>query len=133
MKLKIIRLSGVMNDYGRGRQLHIYRDCRPEHNTEESLLPVLDAYGVKMEDLTADERTQVSEAPQRFRRASATSTTPSPRLRCKNREGNRPPRRLLTDRSQSKRNRHCNRALKGKGYPEPVGLMLWRSLIRSRP
>jgi lipoprotein-anchoring transpeptidase ErfK/SrfK len=44
-------------------KLHIYRDVYDRNtNTEESLRAVLEAFGVKLEDLTEEERSQVLEA-----------------------------------------------------------------------
>jgi len=44
-------------------KLHIYRDVYDRNtNTEENLRAVLEAYGVKLEDLTEEERSQVLEA-----------------------------------------------------------------------
>ena len=44
-------------------KLHIYRDVYDRNtNTEETLRAVLEAYGVKLEDLTEEERSQVLEA-----------------------------------------------------------------------
>src|SRR6185295_14017057 len=60
--------------------LHIYRDVYDENtNTEEKLQAVLQAYGISMDDLTGDERTQVLAALQKMSgNSAAASTTPSP-------------------------------------------------------
>jgi lipoprotein-anchoring transpeptidase ErfK/SrfK len=105
--------------------LHIYRDVYDQNtNTEENLRAVLEAYGVKMEDLTADERTQVLEALGRMSGSSTSSSTtasPSPSA-SKEAKGTRAAK-------PAKQTRPANQnefvisiaALKGKGYPAPVG------------
>ena len=50
-------------------KLHIYRDVYDRNtNTEENLRAVLDANGVKLEDLTEEERSQVLEALEEMSR-----------------------------------------------------------------
>lgn len=107
--------------------LHIYRDVYDQNtNTEESLHAVLEAYGVKMEDLTADERTQVSEALAKMSgNSTASSTTPSPSPSIsKTEKGTRPAAKPAKQTRSQNQNEIviAIAALKGKGYPAPVGL-----------
>ena len=107
--------------------LHIYRDVYDQNtNTEERLRAVLEAYGVKMEDLTADERTQVLEALAKMSGTSTTSSaTPSPSPSISNTEKGT---RAAAKPAKQARSQNQNEvviaiaALKGKGYPAPVGL-----------
>ena len=107
--------------------LHIYRDVYDQNtNTEENLRAVLEAYGVKMEDLTADERTQVLDALAKLAGSSTSSSataSPSPSS-SKEEKGTR------TAAKPAKQTRAQNQneivvtiaALKGKGYPAAVGM-----------
>ncbi len=107
--------------------LHIYRDVYDQNtNTEEGLRAVLEAYGVKMEDLTADERTQVLEALTKMSGNSTVSNaapSPSPSV-SKTEKGTR----AAAKPAKQTRSQNQNEivitiaALKGKGYPAPVGL-----------
>ncbi|HEX5702475.1 MAG TPA: L,D-transpeptidase family protein [Pyrinomonadaceae bacterium] len=107
--------------------LHVYRDVYDQNtNTEEGLRAVLEAYGVKLEDLTADERTQVVEALAKMSGNSTASTTapsPSPSV-AKTEKGTR----AVAKPAKQTRSQNQNEiviaiaALKGKGYPAPVGL-----------
>ena len=119
--------------------LHIYRDVYDQNtNTEESLRAVLEAYGVKLEDLTGDERTQVLEALARMSgnstasstTASSTMPSPSPSVSktesiSKTEKGTRAAAKAA---KQTRSTQNQNEivitiaALKGKGYPAPVGL-----------
>ncbi|MGZ5437583.1 MAG: L,D-transpeptidase [Pyrinomonadaceae bacterium] len=106
--------------------LHIYRDVYDQNtNTEESLRAVLEAYGVKMEDLSVEERTQVLEALTKMSGTStASSTTPSPSPSVsKGEKGTRAAAKPKQTRSQNQNEIVITiAALKGKGYPAPVGL-----------
>jgi hypothetical protein len=107
--------------------LHIYRDVYDQNtNTEESLRAVLEAYGVKLEDLSADERTQVLEALAKMSGTSTASNTapsPSPSI-SKTEKGTR----AAAKPAKQTRSQNQNEivitiaALKGKGYPAPVGM-----------
>ena len=108
--------------------LHIYRDVYGQNtNTEEQLRAVLEAYGVKMEDLTADERTQVLDALAKMSGdSSVSSTTPSPSPSIsKTEKGSRPAAKPA---KQTRATKNQNEiviaiaALKGKGYPAAIGL-----------
>jgi lipoprotein-anchoring transpeptidase ErfK/SrfK len=108
--------------------LHIYRDVYDQDtNTEENLRAVLEAYGIKMEDLTADERTQVLEALAKMSgKSTSSSTTPSPspsvsKDEKKSRAAAKPTKPARTTRSQNEIVIPIA-ALKGKGYPAPAGL-----------
>ena len=106
--------------------LHIYRDVYDQNtNTEEGLRAVLEAYGVKMEDLSADERTQVLEALTKMSgtsTASSTAPSPSPSV-AKAEKGTRAAAKPKQTRSQNQNEIVITiAALKGKGYPAPVGL-----------
>jgi lipoprotein-anchoring transpeptidase ErfK/SrfK len=108
--------------------LHIYRDVYDQNtNTEESLRALLEAYGVKMEDLTADERTQVLEALTKMSGSStSSSTTPSPSPSISKAEKGTRPAAKPAKQTRTTRNQNeiviTIAALKGKGYPAPVGL-----------
>ena len=107
--------------------LHIYRDVYDQNtNTEEGLRTVLEAYGVKMEDLTAVERTQVLEALTKMSgNSTAASTAPLPIPSISKAEKGT---RAATKPAKQTRSQNQNEivitiaALKGKGYPAPVGL-----------
>ena len=58
-------------------QLHIYRDVYDQDtNTEENLRAVLEASGVRLDDLTEDERTQTLNALAQMSGASTAKATP---------------------------------------------------------
>lgn len=88
---------------------------------------MLEAYGVKMEDLTADERTQVLEALTKMSgnsTASSTTSLPSPSISKAEKGTRAAPRPAKQTRSAQNQNEIVITiaALKGKGYPAPVGL-----------
>ncbi len=115
-------------------KLHIYRDVYDQDaNTEENLKVVLEANGVRLDDLTEEERTQTLNA---LAQMSGASTTPAPpqatRTTGTNRNASSSP--MPTER-KSTANKATPRAtknqkeivieiaaLKGKGYPAPVDL-----------
>lgn len=105
--------------------LHIYRDVyEQDTNTEENLRAVLEAYGVEMDDLTAEERTQVLEALAKMSgKSTSSSTTPSPSPSI-----SKEVRKTRVAAKPTKTTRSQNEivipiaALKGKGYPAPVGM-----------
>jgi lipoprotein-anchoring transpeptidase ErfK/SrfK len=108
--------------------LHIYRDVYDQNtNTEESLRAVLETYGVKMEDLTADERTQVLAALTKMSgNSTASSATPSPSPSISKTEKGTRAAAKPAKQTRSRQNQNeiviTIAALKGKGYPAPVGL-----------
>jgi lipoprotein-anchoring transpeptidase ErfK/SrfK len=108
--------------------LHIYRDVYDENtNTEEKLQAVLQAYGISMGDLTGDERTQVSAALQKMSgNSTASSTTRSPDAPITREETKSPAAAKPAKQTRSVQSQNeiviTIAALKGKGYPAPVGL-----------
>jgi len=112
-------------------KLHIYRDVYDQDtNTEENLKAVLEANGVRFEDLTEDERAQILNALAQMSGSSTAQTTPSPK--------GTPVNNKVASASPSpseKKSKTTPRAgknqkeivieiaeLKGKGYPAPVDL-----------
>jgi len=114
-------------------KLHIYRDIYDqETNTEENLRAVLEANGVRLDDLTEGERTQVFDA---LAEMSGKSGAGSVRPTALSKESQSP---VASPRSSSLVERKSNSgkkptvvknqkevvieiaALKGKGYPSPV-------------
>ncbi|MDT5270973.1 MAG: L,D-transpeptidase ErfK/SrfK [Acidobacteriota bacterium] len=107
-------------------KLHIYRDVYDKGtNTEENLRRVLEAFGVKLEDLSEQERAQVTQALQAMARdaqgnpAGDASPTPTPAARGKEKEKSdhitytiKGQKEVVIDIA----------ALRGKGYPAPVNL-----------
>jgi lipoprotein-anchoring transpeptidase ErfK/SrfK len=108
--------------------LHVYRDVYDQDtNTEENLRAVLEAYGIGMNDLTADERTQVLEALAKLSGnypSSSPTPSPSPSINKEDRKS----RTAAKPTKQTRTTQNQNEivipiaALKGKGYPAPVGL-----------
>jgi lipoprotein-anchoring transpeptidase ErfK/SrfK len=112
-------------------KLHIYRDVYDQDsNTEENLRAVLDANGVRFDDLTEEERAEILNGLAQMAGASTAQTTPSPK--------GPPITNNLVNASPSpseKKSKTPPRAgknqkeivieiagLKGKGYPAPVDL-----------
>jgi lipoprotein-anchoring transpeptidase ErfK/SrfK len=112
-----LRYETIVVEDGR---LHIYRDVYDKGtNTEENLRRVLDVYGVKLEDLSEQERAQASDALQEM--AHDAHGNPS-------RDSNAPPRGKSKSGSVTYNVKGQKEvvievsALKGKGYPAPVNL-----------
>src|SRR5215207_8643309 len=109
-------------------KLHIYRDVYDKGtNTEENLRRVLEAFGVKLEDLSEQERAQVTEALRAMARDAqgnpadgqpAASPTPTPG---KDANKNAAVRETKTIKGQKEVVIDIA-ALRGKGYPAPVNL-----------
>ena len=111
-------------------KLHIYRDVYDQDaNTQENLKSVLEANGVRLEDLTEEERTQILNALAQMSGSSTAQPTPSPGA---NQSAIASP---VTSGKKSTANKATLRAaksqkeivveiaeLKGKGYPAPVDL-----------
>jgi lipoprotein-anchoring transpeptidase ErfK/SrfK len=99
-------------------KLHIYRDVYDrDTNTEENLRAVLEAYGVRLEDLTEDERTQVMEALDQMSRDARGRATPAPSASPK-----KPTTGKVTRTIKGKKEIVIEiAALKGKGYPAMTG------------
>lgn len=117
-----LRYETIVVEDGR---LHVYRDVYDKGtNTEENLRRVLEVYGVKLEDLSEQERAQVTEALEAMAHdahgnpTNAASPTPTPRTKEKDKSGKvtysvKGQKELVIDVA----------ALRGKGYPAPVNLM----------
>ncbi len=109
-------------------KLHIYRDVYDKGtNTEENLRRVLEAFGVKLEDLSEPERAQVTQALRAMARDAqgnptdgqpAASPTPTPG---KSTNKNADVRETKTIKGQKEVVIDIA-ALRGKGYPAPVNL-----------
>lgn len=123
-----LRYETIVVEDGR---LHIYRDVYDQDaNTEENLRAVLDANGVRFDDLTEEERTQILNALAQMSGSSTAQTTPSTK--------GTPTTNNVANASPSpseKKSKIPPRAgknqkeivieiaeLKGKGYPAPVDL-----------
>ena len=114
-------------------KLHIYRDVYDQGtNTEENLRSVLAASGVKLEDLTDDERAKALDALAQMSgrastRAAAAEPTASPGSSNKNsnsvleRRSSAPKKQTRVPNSQKEIVIEIA-ALKGKGYPPPANL-----------
>ena len=116
-------------------KLHIYRDVYDqETNTEENLRAVLEANGVRLDDLTEGERTQVFEALAQMsgksgagavRPTSVSKESPSPvasprsSLSLAERKSNSGKKPAAVVKNQKEVVIEIA-ALKGKGYPSPV-------------
>jgi lipoprotein-anchoring transpeptidase ErfK/SrfK len=112
-----LRYETIVVEDGR---LHIYRDVYDRGtNTEENLRRVLETYGVRLEDLSEQERAQASDALQEMAHdahgnPSRDSAAPP---RGKSRSGN------VTYNVKGQKEVVIEvAALRGKGYPAPVNL-----------
>jgi lipoprotein-anchoring transpeptidase ErfK/SrfK len=118
-------------------KLHIYRDVYDQgRNTEENLSAVLGANGVKLEDLTEEERAQVSDAlaqmsgkssARMVRPTAPTKQIPSPAaspasLNSKAAKMSSATKKTPRAAKNQKEIVIEIAALKGKGYPAPVDL-----------
>ena len=111
-----LRYETIVADDGR---LNIYRDVY-EHgtNTEENLERVLQAYGLSMTDLTADEQTKVREALKKMaidaqgKPVEESDTNKKPSTSDKVTRTVKGAKVVIVDIA----------ALKGKGYPAPVNI-----------
>jgi lipoprotein-anchoring transpeptidase ErfK/SrfK len=108
-------------------KLHIYRDVYDKGtNTEENVRRVLEAFGVKLEDLSEPERAQVTQALQAMARdaqgnpAGDASPTPTPAAP-KGKEKEKSEHITYTIKGQKEVVIDIA-ALRGKGYPAPVNL-----------
>ena len=116
-----LRYETIVVEDGR---LHIYRDVYDKGtNTEENLRRVLEAFGVRLEDLSEQERAQVTQALQAMARDAQGNPadgrpTPSP-TPGKNKNAN--VRETKTVKGQKEIVVDIA-ALRGKGYPAPVNL-----------
>ncbi|MDX6574377.1 MAG: L,D-transpeptidase ErfK/SrfK [Blastocatellia bacterium] len=108
-------------------KLHIYRDVYDQDtNTEESLRAVLEANGVRFDELTEEERAQVLNALAQMSGSTNAQAAPSPKGLA-----NASPTAAEKKATATKRPRAVKNqkeivieiaALKGKGYPAPVDL-----------
>ncbi|PYS97712.1 MAG: hypothetical protein DMF65_11005 [Acidobacteria bacterium] len=112
-----LRYETIVVEDGR---LHVYRDVYDKGtNTEENLRRVLETYGVRLEDLSEQERAQVSEALQQM--AHDAHGNPS-------RESSAPPKGKSKSGNVTYNVKGDKEvvievaALRGKGYPAPVNL-----------
>jgi lipoprotein-anchoring transpeptidase ErfK/SrfK len=117
-----LRYETIVVEDGR---LHVYRDVYDKGtNTEENLRRVLEVYGVKLEDLSEQERAQVSQALEAMAHdahgnpTNDASPTPTPKAKEKDTSGKvtynvKGQKELVIDVA----------ALRGKGYPAPVNQM----------
>jgi hypothetical protein len=109
-------------------KLHVYRDVYDKGtNTEENLRRVLEAFGVKLEDLSEQERAKVTEALKAMARDAQgnptdgqPSASPSP-TPAKGANKNANVRETKTIKGQKEVVIDIA-ALRGKGYPAPVNL-----------
>ena len=116
-----LRYETIVVEDGR---IHIYRDVYDKGtNTEENLRRVLEAFGVRLEDLSEQERAQVTQALQAMARDAQgnpadgqPTPTPTPG---KNKNAN--VRETKTVKGQKEIVIDIA-ALRGKGYPAPVNL-----------
>jgi lipoprotein-anchoring transpeptidase ErfK/SrfK len=114
-------------------KLHIYRDVYDEGtNTEENLRAVLDANGIRFEDLTEDERAQILNALAQMSGSSIAQATPSARDTPNDKRpsaspsaspGKSTPRKPMPRVTKNQKEIVIEIAeLKGMGYPAPVDL-----------
>lgn len=117
-----LRYETIVVEEGR---LHIYRDVYDKGtNTEDNLRRVLEVYSVKLEDLSEQERAQVTEALEAMAHdahgnpTNDASPTPTPNPKEKDKSGK------VTYTVKGKKELVIDIAsLNGKGYPAPVNLM----------
>ena len=117
-----LRYETIVVEDGR---LHIYRDVYDKGtNTEENLRRVLEVYGVKLEDLSEQERAQVTQALEAMAHdahgnpTNAASPTSTPKPKEKNKSG------AVTYTVKGQKEMVIEvAALRGKGYPAPVNQM----------
>src|SRR5256714_1704561 len=113
-----LRYETIVVEDGR---LHIYRDVYDKGtNTEENLRKVLEVYGVKLEDLSEQERTQIKGALQAMARDAYGNPTDATQQKGKKKQqsgrvtyGVKGDKEVVIEIAK----------LAGKGYPAPVNLM----------
>jgi lipoprotein-anchoring transpeptidase ErfK/SrfK len=117
-----LRYETIVVEDGR---LHIYRDVYDKGtNTEDNLRRVLEVYGVKLEDLSEQERAQVSDALRAMARdayGNPTDATPTPTPAAKGKDKEKSGRVTYSVKGQKEIVVEVA-ALSGKGYPAPVNL-----------
>lgn len=117
-------------------KLHIYRDVYDQDsNTEAQLRAVLEKYGVKLEDLSADEQNQIFDALSQMagkstkkigRPASLAAASPSPSA-SPSPENAKSDKKAVAAKKPARKKYSKEEvveiaALNGKGYPAPVDL-----------
>ncbi|HLM57239.1 MAG TPA: L,D-transpeptidase family protein [Pyrinomonadaceae bacterium] len=116
-----LRYETIVVEDGR---LHVYRDVYDKDtNTEENLRRVLETYGVRLEDLTEQERAQVTQALRAMARdaqGNPTDGQPTP-TPTPSKDKNANVRETKTIKGQKEMVIDIA-ALRGKGYPAPVNL-----------
>lgn len=112
-------------------KVHIYRDVYDQNtNTEANLRAVLEANGISLEDLGADEKAQLLEALNSMSRHPKKQPTPKPtveaNLNAADRIARANERKAEAERQKKLRNQKeiviVVTLLTGKGYPAPVNL-----------
>ncbi|MDX6498625.1 MAG: L,D-transpeptidase ErfK/SrfK [Blastocatellia bacterium] len=114
-------------------KLHIHRDVYDQDaNTEENLRSVLAANGVRWEDLTEEEQTQISNALAQMSGSSTAQTaplaTPSPAKQSASASPMTSEKKSTATKATPRATKNQKEivieivALKGKGYPAPVDL-----------
>jgi len=110
-------------------KLHIYRDVYDQGaNTEENLRAVLEANGVRWEDLTEEERTQVSNALSQMSGSSPAQAAPLPQSPVSSPSPTTSEKKSTATKATPRATKNQKEivieiaALKGKGYPAPVDL-----------
>jgi lipoprotein-anchoring transpeptidase ErfK/SrfK len=124
-----LRYETIVVEDGR---LHIYRDVYDKGtNTEEDLRRVLEVYGVKLEDLSEQERAQVMDALQAMARdaygnpTTDAGPTPTPAAKDKKKADAKDKGKPVHITYSVKGQKEVVidiAALRGKGYPAPVNL-----------
>jgi lipoprotein-anchoring transpeptidase ErfK/SrfK len=119
-----LRYETIVVEDGR---LHVYRDVYDKGtNTEENLRRVLEVYGVKLEDLSEQERAQVTQALEAMAHDAHGNPTndasPTPTPKPKPKDKNQSASVTYTVKGQKELVVEIA-ALRGKGYPAPVNLM----------
>jgi lipoprotein-anchoring transpeptidase ErfK/SrfK len=113
----------VLEDDGK---LHIYKDVYAQDtNTEENLRRVLEAQGVKFEDLSEQQRTEALNALNAMSANPQVAPSPSPsaspdKKSAKKKTATKPQNEVVIDLAQAK-----------KGYPVPVNLDTGKGSVKS--
>lgn len=110
-------------------KLHIYRDVYDQDaNTEENLRSVLEANGVRWEDLTDEERTQISNALAQMGGSGTAQTAPLPQSAGPSPSPTTSEKKSAATKATPRATKNQKEivieiaALKGKGYPAPADL-----------
>jgi lipoprotein-anchoring transpeptidase ErfK/SrfK len=133
-----LRYETIVVEDGR---LHIYRDVYDRGtNTEENLRRVLDVYGVTLDELSAQERQQVTDALAQMARdatgkpAEGDGTANDNAAAAKSEKKNEKQSARVTSTIKGKKEIVIEiAALKGKGYPAPVNFDTGSGTSAQRP